>query len=220
MADRWATFDCYGTLIDWNAGVRACLGGLWPKADADRLLRRFHRLEPGLEADGSRSYRQVLSEILVGIAVAEGLVVAHGKGTALADSLPSWPPFPEVPDVLTELRERGWKLAILSNTDPDYVQASISSTGVPIDVTVTASAIGSYKPAFAHWETFFRMTGADRARHVHVAASLFHDVEPCAKLGLPCVWINRLAETSELPRAAELVDLRPLPGSLEQLVPA
>jgi 2-haloacid dehalogenase len=218
--DRWATFDCYGTLIDWDAGIRACLRDVWPKADADRLLRRFHRLEPGLEADGSRSYRQVLSEILVGIAVAEGLVVAPGQGSALADSLPSWPPFPEVPDALTELREHGWKLAILSNTDLDYLAASVASIGVPADVTITASEIGSYKPSFAHWETFFRRTGAARARHVHVAASLFHDVEPCAKLGLPCVWINRLGETSKLPRAGELADLRTLPGSLERLVPA
>jgi 2-haloacid dehalogenase len=220
VADRWATFDCYGTLIDWDAGIRSCLADLWPGADADRLLRRFHQLEPGLEADGSRSYRQVLSEILVGIAVAEGVVVPPGKGSALADSLPSWPPFPEVPTALTELREHGWKLAILSNTDPDYLAASIGSIGVPIDVTVTASEIGSYKPSFGHWETFFGRTQADRARYIHVAASLFHDVEPCAKLGLPCVWINRLGETSELPRAAELGDLRTLPASLERLVPA
>jgi len=220
VADRWATFDCYGTLIDWEAGIRSCLAAVWPGADPDRLLRRFHRLEPGLEADGSRSYRQVLSEILVGIAVAEGVVVPPGEGPALADSLPSWPPFPEVPAALTDLRGHGWKLAILSNTDPDYLEASIASIGVPIDVTVTASEIGSYKPGFGHWETFFGRTGADRARHVHVAASLFHDVEPCAKLGLPCVWINRLGETSELPRLAELGDLRTLRGSLDRLVPA
>jgi len=91
---------------------------------------------------------------------------------------------------------------------------------VPVDVTVTASEIGSYKPAFGHWETFFGRTGADRARHVHVAASLFHDVEPCAALGPPCVWINRMRETSEVPRAHELTDLRDLPEVLEALIPA
>ncbi len=82
-----------------------------------------------------------------------------------------------------------------------------------------ASDIGSYKPAFGHWETFFRTTHADRARHVHVAASLFHDVEPCAKLGLPCVWINRLGETSPLPRAGESTDLREVAVLLDALVP-
>jgi len=218
--DRWATFDCYGTLIDWNGGVRACLARLWPSADADALLRRYHQLEPSLEADGKNTYRKVLTEILVGIAVSEGLVIAPGEASALADSLPSWPPFPEVPAALTELRARGWKLGILSNTDPDYLAASIALLGVQIDETVTASEIGSYKPALAHWETFFRRTGADRARHVHVAASLFHDVQPCAALGLPCVWIDRLGETSDLPRAAQLPDLRALPDSLDALVPA
>ena len=89
---------------------------------------------------------------------------------------------------------------------PDYLAASFELIGVPPDVTVTASEIASYKPAFAHWETFFQRTGADRTRHVHVAASLFHDVEPCAALGLPCVWINRLGETSAVPRAGELPD--------------
>ena len=83
-----------------------------------------------------------------------------------------------------------------------------------------ASDIGSYKPAFGHWETFFRRTGADRTRHVHVAASLFHDIEPCAKLGLPAVWINRRGETSMVPRSAGLPDLTDLPDTLERLSPA
>jgi 2-haloacid dehalogenase len=82
-----------------------------------------------------------------------------------------------------------------------------------------ASEIGSYKPGVAHWETFFRRTGAERSRHVHVAASLFHDIAPAAALGLPCVWINRLGETSEIPRADELPDLSALPETLEGLVP-
>ena len=143
-----------------------------------------------------------------------------GAGAALADSVPSWRPFPEVPASLGRLREDGWRLAILSNTDADYLDASLSSIGVPVDERVVASDIGSYKPAFAHWETFFRRTGADRAGHVHVAASLFHDVEPAAALGLPCVWINRLNESSQIPRAAELRDLSGLPATLERLVPA
>jgi 2-haloacid dehalogenase len=108
----------------------------------------------------------------------------------------------------------------LSNTDPDLLAASIDAIGVEIDELVVASEIGSYKPTFGHWETFFERTGADRARHMHVAASLFHDVEPCAALGLPCVWINRLGETSGLPRAGELFDLTELPDTLDGLVRA
>ena len=113
--------------------------------------------------------------------------------------------FPEVPAALLgAAATRVGSSAILSNTDADLLEASLAAIGVPVDLRVVASEIGSYKPAFGHWETFFRRTGADRARHVHVAASLFHDVEPCAQLGLPCVWINRLGETSLLPRAGEL----------------
>ena len=112
-----------------------------------------------------------------------------------------------MPDALTELRDRGWKLAILSNTDPDLLEASISSIGVEIDERVVMSDIGSYNAAFGHWETFFQRTDAERTRHVHVAASLFHDIEPCAKLGLPAVWIDRLSETSMVPRSATLPDL-------------
>jgi len=217
--DRWATFDCYGTLIDWNGGIRTALAQIWPAADPDTLLARFHIVEPELETDGTRTYREILAEAVTSIAAAEGLEVPDGSGAALADSLPSWPPFPEVAPALAELRSRGWRLAILSNTDPDYLEASIERIGVEVDERVVASDIGSYKPAFAHWETFFRRTDADRTRHVHVAASLFHDVAPAAALGLLCVWINRLGETSDLPRAGELPDLAGLPDFLDELVP-
>jgi 2-haloacid dehalogenase len=218
--ERWASFDCYGTLIDWSGGVRAALADLWPDADADALVRRYHELEPGLQADGGRTYRRVLIDVVPAIAAAEELEVPRGRGGALADSLPSWAPFPEVPGALRALRDRGWRLAILSNTDPDYLDASLASIGVEVDERVVASEIGSYKPGFAHWETFFRRTGADRARHVHVAASLYHDVEPAAALGLPCVWINRSGEASPLPRAGELPDLTDLPDLLDELIPA
>ena len=219
MADRWATFDCYGTLIDWMGGIRSALADVWPDADADRLLARYHELEPDVQAGRGVPYRQVMAEVLARIATVEGLVVPPGREDALGASLPTWPPFPETHDALTELRALGWRIGILSNTDPGFLDASLELIGVPVDERVVASEIGSYKPAVGHWETFFSRTGADRARHVHVAASLFHDVEPCAALGLPCVWINREGGTSDLPRAAELADLRPLAETLEAIVP-
>jgi 2-haloacid dehalogenase len=125
-----------------------------------------------------------------------------------------------VPGALAELRERGWRLAILSNTDPDLLDASLESIGVPVDLRVTAAEAGSYNPARGHGERFSELSGADPERHVHVAASLFHDIAPCRELGLTAVWINRLAETSDLPRAAELTDLADLPSTLDRLVPA
>jgi 2-haloacid dehalogenase len=216
--DRWATFDCYGTLIDWMGGIRAVLEDLFPDHDATELLYRYHDIEPTLQEGRAVAYRQVLTEGLTLLAEREGLVLADEDRTALADSLPSWPPFDEVPSSLAEVRLRGWKLGILSNTDPDYLDASLELIGVPTDVRITASEIGSYKPAQVHWTTFFERTGADRDRHVHVAASLFHDIAPADELGLRAAWINRMHESSDLPRAAELPDLSKLPETLDDLV--
>jgi 2-haloacid dehalogenase len=219
VSERWATFDCYGTLVDWMGGIRSTLASLWPDADADHLLHCYHDIEPAVQAREPMSYRRVMAEVLWRIAAAEGLAVPDGRSDALAESLPRWPVFDEVPPALDELRSRGWRIAILSNTDPDFLDASMRAIGVEPDERVVASDIGSYKPATGHWETFFARTGADPAGHVHVAASLFHDVEPCARLGLRCVWINREAETSDLPRAGELASLDGLPEVLDRLAP-
>jgi 2-haloacid dehalogenase len=217
---RWATFDCYGTLIDWNRGIRQELARLWPEADPSFLLERYHEIEPRVELEGSLPYRDVLRQALVLLAESEGLVLPPEDEHSLAESLPRWPVFPEVPAALAELRERGWRLAVLSNTDPDLLEASRTAIGVAVDVTVTAAEAGSYKPAHGHWRRFFADTAADGERHVHVAASPFHDLAPAAELGIRAVWINRLGEESALARAAELPDLAGLPATLEALVPA
>jgi len=214
MRERWATFDCYGTLIDWNGGIRRELARVFGDERADALLHRYHGLERELEADGSRSYAEVLSEAM------RGLGAPPDEDDALARSLPTWEPFPEVPASLRQLRERGWRLAILSNTDPDFLAASLERIGVPVDLTVVASEIGSYKPGHRHWELFFAETGADRERHVHVAASLFHDIAPARELGLASVWINRLGERADPEPTRELPDLSRLPETLGELVAA
>jgi len=216
--ERWASFDCYGTLIDWIGGIRATLRDIWPEHDAELLLAAYHQVEPEVQHGRSVTYRQVLAESLERVAHREGLELYEDDRQALGDSLPSWPPFPEVPSALTELRGRGWRIAILSNTDPDLLDASLEEIGVPVDLRITAAEAGSYKPAHGHWERFFERTGAEREHHIHVAASLFHDIAPAAELGLRSVWINRLHETSELPRAAELTDLSKLPEILDDLV--
>jgi 2-haloacid dehalogenase len=209
---RWATFDCYGTLIDWNAGLRAELARVFGEEQADDRLRRYHELEPELQADGSRSYREVMTEAM------RRLGAPAGEEAGLAESLPRWQPFPEVPAALADARARGWKLAILSNTDPDYIAASKALIGVPFDETVVASEIGSYKPDFGHWRVFDARTGAEPARHVHVGASLFHDIAPAKRLGLATIWINRLGEEAEPEPAVELPDLAGLSEALETLV--
>jgi 2-haloacid dehalogenase len=218
---RWATFDCYGTLIDWNGGIGDELARLWGDERRDELLARYHELEPGLQAGagGVLPYRTVLTEALVALAAEEGLDLPEGETDALARSLPTWRAFPEVPASLSAVRERGWRIAILSNTDRDYIEASLAMIGVPFDEVVVASEIGSYKPAHGHWRAFSERTGADPARHVHVGASLFHDAHPAAELGLPMVWINREAERATVPVARQLPTLDGLATALAALVP-
>ncbi len=216
--ERWATFDCYGTLVDWNAGIGAELervvGG-----DRAELLARYHEVEPQIQArDPALPYRQVMARALEQIAGERGVSLDEADRDALGTSLPGWPVFPEVPDSLRELRDRGFKLAALSNSDRDLIESSIEQIGVPFDLVVVAGDIGSYKPAHRHWEVFFDESGADRAGHVHVAQSHFHDIVPADELGLRSIWINRLGETGEPPPTRELRDLNGLADVAGELV--
>jgi 2-haloacid dehalogenase len=204
--DRWVTFDCYGTLIDWNGGLRAALG-------SDELLARYHELEPQVQAERpDATYRDVMTEVARRLGVDDP--------DAVPRSLPSWEPFPEVRGSLEDARSRGWKPALLSNSDRDFIEASMEQIGVPFELAVVASEIGSYKPARAHWDRFFAQTGAATDQHVHVAQSHFHDIAPAHALGLTTIWINRLGERAEPAPTRELPDLSRLPDTLDELVPA
>ncbi len=198
---RWASFDCYGTLIDWNSGLRTALG-------SEELLARYHEVEPEVQrGDPSRPYREVMTETARRIDAPDP-----------SESLPSWESFPEVPGALEEARRRGWKFAILSNTDRDFIEASMARIGVEFELAIVASEIGSYKPALGHWRAF--ELDAGRLPDVHVAASLFHDVAPAQELEIPTVWINRLDEQPGPAPDVELPTLDGLAGALDELVPA
>jgi 2-haloacid dehalogenase len=212
--ERWATFDCYGTLIDWNGGIGRELERLFGTARAGEALRAYHELEPEIQReDPTRSYREVMA-----VALAR-LGTPAGEQDALARSLPEWAAFPEVPPALEEARAGGWRLGVLSNTDRDLLDASLARIGVAFDLSIVASEIGSYKPSPGHWDEFFARSGADRDRHVHVGASLFHDVAPAAALGLRTIWINRLGEEAEPQPDVELRSLGGLTEHLDPLVP-
>jgi 2-haloacid dehalogenase len=217
VADRWATFDCYGTLIDWNGGIRAELARLFGEERADRLLARYHELEPRIQTDEpGASYRDVMKCALGQLAGEEGADLAETDRDALGRSLPGWTPFREVPAALERARERGFRLVILSNSDPDLIAASIERIGVSFDDAITASEIGSYKPDHGHWRTFEQRRG--RLPDVHVGASLFHDMGPAVELGIPCVWVNRLGEESGKHCPTRVIaNLEPLPDALTEL---
>jgi 2-haloacid dehalogenase len=186
--------------VDWNAGIRAVVG--------DELLARYHEIEPQVQSESpSLSYRDVMREVLRRIGFADV--------DALGRSLTDWPVFPEVPDALSRAREAGWKLAILSNTDRDFIEASMTKIGIAFERAIVASEIGSYKPALGHWRSFADDVG--RLPDVHVGASHFHDVVPASQLGIPTVWINRLGESGDPAPARELPDLARLPQTLAEL---
>jgi len=218
---RYATFDCYGTLVDWNAGISAELGRLLGERDAERLLARYHEVEPEVQAEHPEmSYRDVMATVLARLADEEAVELPQHERDALGRSLPSWPVFAEVPAALREARERGWSLVALSNTDREFIEASMEAIGVPFDFAIVAGEIGSYKPAHGHWKAFAEAVDVEEpGKHVHVAQSHFHDIVPANELGLPSIWINRLAETAEPKPSRELPDLNGLADALDELSP-
>jgi 2-haloacid dehalogenase len=220
VAERWATFDCYGTIVDWNAGIRNELEKLFGVEQGDGLLARYHELEPEIQAaNPGHSYREVLTVALERLADETHLTLPEGESNALARSLPGWPVFEDAHDALSETRARGWRLGILSNTDRDLIEASIEAIGVPFDEAIVAGDIGSYKPSPRHWQVFREKRG-DGVEHVHVAQSLFHDIAPTSDLGIPNVWINRLGEPDDPRPRRTLPSLTGLADALDELVSA
>ncbi len=220
MVARWATFDCYGTLVDWNAGIRAELCRLFGAANGGPLLARYHEIEPRVESEHpERSYRDVMAAVLAQLASEAGTVLPPDEGDALGRSLPGWPVFAEVPAALAEAHARGWRLVALSNSDRGLIEASLRAIGVPFERAIVASEVGSYKPAPGHWHAFYQETGAAKSHHIHVAQSHFHDIAPAHDLGIRSIWINRLGERAEPPATRELPDLTGLADVLDELVP-
>ncbi len=217
----WITFDCYGTLVDWETGMEQAFRSVLGPEAAREALRRYGETERAVESGPYRPYRQILREVT-------RTLVESGKDGAppfpqglLEESLPEWPVFPETPEVLQSLRKLGFKLAILSNIDRDLLASTIRRIGVPFDGTVTSEDTGTYKPHPAHWVRFWKDSGAPPAAVVHVAGSLSYDVGTARRLGFRTVWVNRRREPA--PPAAstwEIADLGGLPELLAPFRPA
>ena len=215
----WLTCDCYGTLIDWEGGVADALGPfLGPAPDRRTLAARYIEIEAQVEHETYRPYRDVLAEASARLMRELGHPLPPGRERVLPDSLPAWHPFPEVPDALRRLRDRGYRIAILSNVDRDLIDASVRSLGIAPDLIVTAEDCRSYKPAPGHWTAFQTRTGSAPARTIHVGASLYHDVVPAAALGYRTVYINRhRGPVRDAAPARVLTDLARLPETIDEL---
>ncbi len=189
------TFDCYGTLVDWESGLVSALRPVlrahdvpWPGDDP--VLERFARLEAAAEAGPYRPYCDVLAEVLEGLGRELGFVPGPRDRDGFADSVGVWPVFPDTVSALRRLGSR-YRLAVVSNIDDGLFVRTAEALGVPLDAVVTAEQVRSYKPAPAHFREALRRLELPADRILHVAQSLYHDVAPARALGLTCVWVNR-----------------------------
>jgi 2-haloacid dehalogenase len=191
VADKWLTFDCYGTIADWNT----CMGGALAEVagrNAGRLLAAYHQAELELEAGpGWMPYREVLTAGLARAAGRERITLAKGGEEAFVRAWPDMAVFEDAAPALTALREQGWRLAILTNCDEDLFATTATRLPVPFDLWVTAEEVRSYKPDLAHFRRFAEKTTAERVNWIHIGNSWVHDVLPAARLGLRSVWVDR-----------------------------
>jgi 2-haloalkanoic acid dehalogenase type II len=190
------TFDCYGTLIDWETGILAALRSAEPAladADGELLLDEYASAEAALEAGPYRRYRQIAGAAMATVARAHGATPTDDDVAHLGGSVVDWPAFPDSHDALVRLKTR-FRLGVLTNCDDDLFAASNARLDVEFDWIVTAQQVGSYKPDERNFAALTARLGADevpKERILHVAQSLFHDHAPAQRLGFRSVWINR-----------------------------
>lgn len=187
------TFDCYGTLIDWESGITTALRKVasWPVGD-EALLERFAFHEAEAESGEYRPYREVLERAVLSVARDAGVELGEEAARVFAGSVGEWPAFPDSPGALRRLAER-YRLGVITNCDEDLFAASNERLGVRFDWVITAERVRSYKPSPTHFEVALAEIGVPRERILHVAQSLFHDHVPAKRLGLSTVWIDRRA---------------------------
>ena len=187
------TFDCYGTLVDWEGGISAAFkeaaaeDGVRP--GREEILAAHAEIEPRVQAEGFRTYRDVLTETGRRMALGFGWAIDHPQARFLVESLPEWKVFGDTNAALRRLRDAGCRLGILSNVDDDLLCATMRQFDCGFELIVTAQQVRSYKPAAAHFSTARDAIGEDR--WLHAAQSWFHDVVPATALGIPTAWINR-----------------------------
>jgi 2-haloacid dehalogenase len=188
------TFDCYGTLIDWEAGLLAAIRPMLAAHDVtvadDDLLERYARHESALEAGPYQPYRAVLAGSLGGVAEELGVEVTAEELAAFSESVADWPPFEDSTDGLRRLADR-YRLGVITNCDEDLFAASAQRLDAKFEWVITAEQAQDYKPSIAPFVLALRTIDVPKERVLHVAQSLYHDHVPAKELGMTTVWVNR-----------------------------
>jgi 2-haloacid dehalogenase len=218
MAERWATFDCYGTLVDWRSGLVTALAPMFGR-DAERFLISClaHHFELECEKP-HRMYREVLIEGLRRAADREEIVVEDAE--LFVEAWPSFQVFSDVAEAVHTLRARDWRLAVLTNCDDDLFAQTARCLAFDLDEVVTAEQVQSYKPQLDHLEEFRRRTLPKAGHWIHVANSWVADIEPASRFGTPTIWVNRDRDDYDSSLAAAvLTDFVALPDTIDQVMP-
>jgi 2-haloacid dehalogenase len=204
------TFDCYGTLIDWESGLRSASHDVFAahgiSADSEDLLQRFGRHESAIERGPFMEYKAVLRTVLKSMANEYGFVAAAWELDRFALSVGDWPPFADSGPALRALKKH-YKLIVVSNVDDDLFARSAAKLDVSFDDVITAQQVRSYKPSHPHFHLALARAGVPKERVLHVAQSLYHDIAPARELGISTVWVNR--QSRRTGGATPDVDARP-----------
>ena len=219
----YLSFDCYGTLIDWEAGI---LGYLRPLLRNKRVnvtegevLNLYSEFEPRQQQPPYRSYREVLAGVVREFGAHFDFAVSRAEADGLAESMRDWQAFPDTGPALQRLKQR-YKLAVLSNIDDDLFALTEPKLGIELDCVITAQQVQSYKPSLRNFDTLLQHIPVEGTRLLHVAESLYHDVVPAHSLGIATVWVNRRqnrpAAATKFVRASADLEV-PTVGALAEL---
>ena len=199
--NRWVTFDCFGTLVDWQQGFAEILAPV-ARGRVDEIVREYYACERRVERQQPhRSYRDVLVAALVAAGEQAGVAIGPSDAETLPRAWGALRPFADTETLLAELRARGYRLAVLTNCDDDLFEITHRRFRAPFDLFVTAESVRGYKPAPWHFRAFELLTGAARCDWVHVSGSWYHDIAPARALGVRRVWLDR-EQTGEDPSYA------------------
>ena len=219
MSDKWITFDCFGTLVDWHSGFADILRPVAGERTAE-LIAAYHEFERAVEHERPhRLYRVVLQEAVARAAAKIGLPLTAEQRASLPLRWGTQQVFPDVEPALAELRAAGWKLAVLTNCDVDLFAQTQRGFRQPFDLVVTAEQVRDYKPSLAHFRYFWRVSGVAQENWIHAACSFYHDIVPAKEMGIRRIWIDR-DRTGEAPAAAtvRIDSVQELPAAVRQLM--